>query len=80
MFAFYIVLIPLGKMQLQLFFLQLCVKSRVDWSLEHWYGTLSRRRKTEFKPVKLHLKFDLVSHLVHVEGLGKYVCYHPDLN
>ena len=34
-----------------------------------WYGNQSRRRKTVFKPVKLRLKIDLVSHLVHVEGL-----------
>ena len=28
----------------------------------------SRRRKTQFKPVKLHLKIDLMSHPAHAEG------------
>ena len=30
------------------------------------------KEKSEFKPIKLHLKIDLVSHPVHVEGLGEY--------
>ena len=30
------------------------------------------KENSEFTPVKLCLKIDLVSHPVHVEGLGKY--------
>ena len=36
--------------------------SQVDWVFQPMYGNQSRRRKTEFKPVVLRLKFDLVSH------------------
>ena len=39
-------LIPLGIVCIQLFFILLWVKSRVDWSLYPWYGNRSRRRKT----------------------------------
>ena len=31
------------------------------------------KKNFEFKPVKLHLKIDLVLHPVHVKGLGKYI-------
>ena len=34
------------------------------------------KRKTEFKLVKLHLKFDLVSHHNHGEGIDKYIHGH----
>ena len=30
------------------------------------------KENSEFTPVKLHLKIDLVSHPVQVEGLGEY--------
>ena len=36
-------------------------------------GDWSRRKETEFKSVKLHLKDVLVSHPVYVNGLGKYI-------
>ena len=44
--AFHIALIPLGKVWIQLFSLQLWVNSRTDWFLQPWWGNLSRRRKT----------------------------------
>ena len=34
------------------------------------------KENSEFKPVKLHLKIDLLSHLAHADGLGKYVLLH----
>ena len=33
---------------------------------------VSEREKSEFKPVKLCLKIDLVSYPARAEGLGKY--------
>ena len=69
--AFHIALIPLGKVWIQLFSLELWVNSRTDWVLQPWLDNKSR--KTEFKPVKLHLKkLDLVSYPARAEGLGKY--------
>ena len=44
--AFHIALIPLGKVWIQLFSLQLWVNSRADWVLQPWWGNLSRRRNT----------------------------------
>ena len=44
--AFHISLIPLGKVWIQLFSLQLWVNSRTDWFLQPWWGNSSRRRKT----------------------------------
>ena len=46
MIAFHITLIPLGKVWIQLFSLQLWVNSRTDWVLQPWWGNKSRRRKT----------------------------------
>ena len=43
--TFHIALIPLGKVWIQLFSLQLWVNSRTDWFLQRWWGNLSRRRK-----------------------------------
>ena len=37
-FAFHIALIPLEKVWIQLFSLQLCVNSRTDWVLQPWWG------------------------------------------
>ena len=36
---------------------------------------LGERKNSEFKPVKLHLKNDTVSHSICAEGLGKYIYY-----
>ena len=36
--AFHIALIPLGKVWIQLFSLQLWVNSRTDWILQPWWG------------------------------------------
>ena len=36
--AFHIALIPLGKVWIQLFSLQLWVNSRADWVLQPWWG------------------------------------------
>ena len=44
--AFHIALIPLGKVLIQLFSLQLWVNSRTDWVLQRWWGNKSRRRTT----------------------------------
>ena len=72
--GFHIALIYLGNVWIQLFSLQLCVNSWPDWSFLTCYGNLSRRKKKyEFKPVKLPLKIDLESHLTRAEGLGKYI-------
>ena len=38
MIAFHIALIPLGKVWIQLFSLQLWVNSRTDWVLQPWWG------------------------------------------
>ena len=38
LFAFHIALIPLGKVWIQLFSLQLWVNSRTDWVLQPWCG------------------------------------------
>ena len=35
-----------------------------------------RRKNSEFKPVKLRLKIDLVSYPARVERLGKWMIYH----
>ena len=37
------------------------------------YGNQSRRKKIEFKRVKLFFKIDPVSHPPRAEGLGKYI-------
>ena len=44
--TFHIALIPLGKVWIQLFSLQLWVNSRTDWVLRPWWGNWSRKRKT----------------------------------
>ena len=54
-----------STLYIELVFLQLLVNSRAD---QLWYGNWSRKRKTEFKSVKI----DLVTHFAHVERLGKY--------
>ena len=45
--AFHIVVIPLGKVWIQLFSFQLWINSRADWTLEHRLGKQSKRRKTQ---------------------------------
>ena len=69
--AFHIALIPLGKVWIQLFSLQLWVNRHTRFfSL----GEATRRKKnSEFKPVKLRLKFDLVSYPARAEGLVNMV-------
>ena len=69
LFAFHIALLPLGKVWIQLFSLQLWINSSAVWAFPPWYGNQSKRRKTEFKPVRLYLKIDLVSYPAWVEGL-----------
>ena len=46
LFTFHIALIPLGKVWIQLFSFQLWVNSRVDWTLQPWYGYWSKSWKT----------------------------------
>ena len=36
------------------------------------YNSQKEKENSEFKPVKLHLKIDLVSYPAQAEGLGKY--------
>ena len=72
-FFFCISLMLLRKECIQLFWLKQYVISRSDLTLWLWSGYLSRRRKTEFKPAKLRLKIDLVSHPARVEWLYKYI-------
>ena len=67
--AFHIALIPLGKVRIKLFSLQLWVNNRVDLVLQPWWGNESRRRKnSEFKP-KTPLKIDFVSYPARAEVL-----------
>ena len=54
--AFHIALIPLGKVGIQIFSLQLWVDME----------------NSEFKPTKRCLKIDLMSYPARAEGLGKY--------
>ena len=44
--AFHIALIPLGKLRIQLFSLQLWINIKTEWVLQTWWGNKSRRRKT----------------------------------
>ena len=44
--AFHIALIPLGKVWIQIFYLQVWVNSRTDWVLHPWWGNKIRRRKS----------------------------------
>ena len=59
----------MGKVWIQLFSHQLWVNSRIDCILWLCPGNRSRKRKTQFKPVKLCLRTDLVLHPVYPEGL-----------
>ena len=68
--AFHIALIPLGKVWIQLFSLQLWVNSRADWFFSLGEATsLEEGKNSEFKPVELRLKIDLVSYPAQAEGL-----------
>ena len=62
--AFHIAQITLGKVRMQSFSLQLWVNSKVAWVIQPLWGNLS-----EFKPVKLRLKIDLVSYPARAFGL-----------
>ena len=66
--AFHIALIPLGKVWIQLFSLQLWVNGRTDWFLQAWQ-LVYEKENSEFKPVKLRLKVDLVSYPAQAERL-----------
>ena len=71
--AFHIALIPLGKVWIQLFSLQLWVNSWADCVLQPWWGNLSRRRKTlNSNLLNSAKKIDQVSYPARAEGLGKY--------
>ena len=41
---------------------QLCADDRADWILQLWLSNEPTKRRTEFKPALLHLKFNPVSH------------------
>ena len=62
--AFHIALIPLGKVWIQLFSLQLRVNSRTDW-----FFSLGEATSLENSEFKLRLKIDLVSYPARAEGL-----------
>ena len=56
--------------------LQSAYSTALDKWAEPWLGSQSRRRKTKFKPALLHLKIDLVSHILSkTEGSGKYLLH-----
>ena len=67
--------VPLGKEWFLLFSLQLRLNSRTDCVIRAWLGNQSWRRKTKFKPVKLCLKIDRVSHPVRAEGMVNTYIY-----
>ena len=73
-FAFHKALIPFWKVGIQLFYLWLWVNNRADWALDTWYGNQSRKRKTEFEPVKLFKNWPCVTHPACAEG--KYIHIH----
>ena len=58
LFAFYITLIPLPKLKIQLFSVQLWVNSSVDMALQP-RQQVEEKENSEFKPIKLHLKLTL---------------------
>ena len=58
--AFHIALIPLGKVWIRLFSLQLWVNSRADWLLQPWQSNLSRRR---------------IQCISQIESFQNYWCY-----
>ena len=63
-------LIPSRKVGIQLFSPQLWVNSRADWFSSALMRQLVLEKENfEFKPVKLHLKIDLVSYPARAEGL-----------
>ena len=69
--AFHITLInPWKKEWIQLFSFPLWVNSRADWFLSLGEATrLGEGNHSQFKPVKLSLKIDLVSYPARVDGL-----------
>ena len=69
--AFHITLIPLGNIWIQLFSLQLWV-NRLGFSAMV-RQLVKEKENSEFKPVKLHLKIDLVSYPARAEGLVNMV-------
>ena len=69
--AFHIALIPLGKVWIQLFSLQLWVNSRTDLVRQLVY----EKENSEFKPVKPRLQIDLVSYPARAEGLVNRITY-----
>ena len=72
--AFHIALIPLGKVLIQLFSLQLCINIRTDWVIHPWWGQLVKMKKdSEFKPVKLRLKMALCHILLERRGWYIYI-------
>ena len=83
--AFHLALIPVGKEWIRLFSLQLWVNSRVDWiSSALMQPRVSEKENSEFKPVKLRLKNDLMSYPVQAEGLVNmnmsFVCTYSLFN
>ena len=72
--AFHKALIPVGKVWIQLFTLQLWVNSRADWILQPVVRQLVKEKEnSEFKPVKLRLKIDLCVISCLSGGVGKYI-------
>ena len=65
--VFHIALIPLGKVWIQLFSLQLWVNSWADLVKQ----LVKEKENSEFRPVKLRLEIDFVSYPARAEGLGK---------
>ena len=49
------------------------VNSQADEFLWAWLSNQCKRRKTDLKSVKLHLKTDPVSYPARAEGLSEYI-------
>ena len=72
--AFHIALIPLGKVWIKLFSLQLWVNDRLGSSALVWQ-LVKEKEYSEFKPVKPHLKIGLVSYPARAEGLLNMIIF-----
>ena len=70
--AFHIALIPLGKVWIQLFSLQLWVNSRADWVLQPWWSL--GERKLWIQTSKTPLKIDLVTYPARVNRINQHLC------
>ena len=73
--AFHIALIPLGKVWIQLFSLQLWVNSWADWIFSLGEATSLGEGKPWIQTCQTPLKNDLVSYPAQAEGLAQMIAY-----